>query len=45
MKSITGGLLAQTPDEAASRLGADAGENRAQPTAEEMEALQFGWKL
>jgi phosphoribosylaminoimidazolecarboxamide formyltransferase / IMP cyclohydrolase len=45
LKSITGGILAQTPDTAT--LDAQRMEVRTQraPTEEEMKALRFGWKI
>jgi len=45
IKSISGGLLAQTPDSVTvDRSALKVGTER-QPTSEEMESLLFGWKV
>ncbi len=45
LKSISGGILAQTPDTAVLEKSALQVKTSRQPTAEEMEALLFGWKV
>jgi phosphoribosylaminoimidazolecarboxamide formyltransferase/IMP cyclohydrolase len=45
LKSITGGILAQTPDTAFLDPGKLEVKTQREPTAEEMEALAFGWKI
>ena len=45
IKSISGGLLAQTADEGALDSGALSVKTKRAPTAEEMEALRFAWKV
>lgn len=45
LKSITGGLLAQTPDHARIDPSALDVKTRRAPTAEELKALDFGWKV
>jgi phosphoribosylaminoimidazolecarboxamide formyltransferase/IMP cyclohydrolase len=45
VKSISGGFLAQTPDRAGFRRDQCEVETRRVPTAEEWQALEFGWKV
>jgi phosphoribosylaminoimidazolecarboxamide formyltransferase / IMP cyclohydrolase len=45
IKSISGGILAQTPDTVALDKSALQVKTTRQPTAEEMKALLFGWKV
>jgi phosphoribosylaminoimidazolecarboxamide formyltransferase/IMP cyclohydrolase len=45
LKSITGGLLAQTPDTHALDRSAAVVKTERLPTAEEWRALEFGWKV
>jgi phosphoribosylaminoimidazolecarboxamide formyltransferase/IMP cyclohydrolase len=45
LKSISGGLLAQTPDDILLDKAALAVKTFRQPTDEEMKALLFGWKV
>jgi phosphoribosylaminoimidazolecarboxamide formyltransferase/IMP cyclohydrolase len=45
IKSISGGLLAQTPDAASVDVSALQVKSDRQPTADEMKALLFGWKV
>jgi phosphoribosylaminoimidazolecarboxamide formyltransferase / IMP cyclohydrolase len=45
LKSITGGILAQTSDTAFLDLDKLEVKTQREPTAEEMEALAFGWKI
>ncbi|HZQ54218.1 MAG TPA: bifunctional phosphoribosylaminoimidazolecarboxamide formyltransferase/IMP cyclohydrolase [Bryobacteraceae bacterium] len=45
IKSISGGLLAQTPDTHALDTGSVQVKTKRQPTPEEMRALLFAWKV
>jgi phosphoribosylaminoimidazolecarboxamide formyltransferase/IMP cyclohydrolase len=45
IRSISGGMLAQTPDEAKLDRTAAQVRSRRLPTEEEWEALAFGWKV
>jgi len=45
VKSILGGFLAQTRDEAGFDRGAVIVKTKKQPSAEEWSALEFGWKV
>lgn len=45
VKSISGGILAQTADTAKLEASKLEVKTRRQPTAEEMQALLFGWKV
>jgi phosphoribosylaminoimidazolecarboxamide formyltransferase/IMP cyclohydrolase len=45
LKSITGGILAQTPDTATLAHGRMEVKTERAPTEEEMKALRFGWKI
>jgi phosphoribosylaminoimidazolecarboxamide formyltransferase/IMP cyclohydrolase len=45
LKSITGGILAQTPDTATLEHGRMEVKTERAPTDEEMKALRFGWKI
>jgi phosphoribosylaminoimidazolecarboxamide formyltransferase/IMP cyclohydrolase len=45
VKSISGGMLAQTPDVAKLDRAAAQAPTKRQPTDEEWEALAFGWKV
>ena len=45
IKSISGGLLAQTADTARLDLSAAQVKSTRQPTPDEMQALAFGWKV
>ncbi|MBV8808897.1 MAG: bifunctional phosphoribosylaminoimidazolecarboxamide formyltransferase/IMP cyclohydrolase [Acidobacteriaceae bacterium] len=45
IKSISGGLLAQTPDDIAVDRSALVVKTERQPTSGELEALLFGWKV
>ncbi|MBV8552024.1 MAG: bifunctional phosphoribosylaminoimidazolecarboxamide formyltransferase/IMP cyclohydrolase [Acidobacteriaceae bacterium] len=45
IKSISGGLLAQTADTAALDIASLRVVTTRQPTPDEMKALQFGWKV
>lgn len=45
LKSITGGILAQTPDTATLEHGRMEIRTQRAPTDEEMKALRFGWKI
>jgi phosphoribosylaminoimidazolecarboxamide formyltransferase/IMP cyclohydrolase len=45
LKSISGGLLAQTPDDLLLDKSALSVKTSRPPTAEEMKALLFGWKV
>jgi phosphoribosylaminoimidazolecarboxamide formyltransferase/IMP cyclohydrolase len=45
MKSITGGLLAQTPDNAGVDVANLPVKTQRQPTPDELKALAFGWKV
>jgi phosphoribosylaminoimidazolecarboxamide formyltransferase/IMP cyclohydrolase len=45
LKSITGGILAQTPDTATLEHGRMEVKTERAPTEEEMKALRFAWKI
>jgi phosphoribosylaminoimidazolecarboxamide formyltransferase/IMP cyclohydrolase len=45
LKSITGGILAQTPDTATLNSGRMEVKTERAPSEEEMKALRFGWKI
>src|SRR6185312_14198498 len=45
IKSITGGLLAQTPDNAHVDVASLPVKTQRKPTPEELKALAFGWKV
>ncbi len=45
IKSISGGLLAQTPDDIAIDTSAIVVKTERQPTSAELEGLLFGWKV
>jgi phosphoribosylaminoimidazolecarboxamide formyltransferase/IMP cyclohydrolase len=45
IKSITGGLLAQTPDNAQVDVASLPVKTQRKPTPDELKALAFGWKI